>query len=324
MGMEALISRRLEVRSGAEQEINAILSGSRQVWGMGITQEDYVEYHRLVRHHPWSEKNFQHLVLGDELGDIFSSCKLYLHQIKADGQLYRVGSIGAVFTPSVYRSKGYARQMLEHLLDRLREDGYDLAMLFSDIGTEFYARFNFRVVRKYDPVYAFLNGKRERAQVMIYEFLPPELLDWHLRYAAGQRFSLVRSPDYFQLLSDRITWHRRYMGFREQRVIVSREDSSYLWVDLSRWRIILRDFGTASPNPAHALSGLLSGLRAKHGFKELGGWLPNDFDNYSFLQLKEKRLRSKTVLMISALSKKAEAVFKLPDDQIHFWLADYF
>jgi hypothetical protein len=114
------------------------------------------------------------------------------------------------------------------------------------------------------------------------------------------------------------------MGFREQRIIVSPKEQSYLWVDLSRWQLVVRDFASSSPAPAPALARLLAALHAKYSFKELGGWLPKEFDSYYFLKLKEKRLRNKTILMITALNPKAESLFMLPDDEIHFWLADYF
>ena len=157
--MEAASEARLSLRPGTEQEIHAILSGSRQVWGAGISLEDYVQYHSLIRHHAWSKTHFQHLVLTDDQGGLFSSCKVYHHKVRVKDEICKIAGVGAVFTPASFRSKGYARQMLESVLDQLRESGCDLVMLFSDIGPEFYARLNFRVIRKYDPVYAFLSQK---------------------------------------------------------------------------------------------------------------------------------------------------------------------
>jgi len=322
--MEAAGEQRLGLRPGTESEIVKVLTGSKQVWGAGISLEDYVEYHRLIRHHPWSKNHFQHLVLADELGDIFSSCKIYYHQARVDSELFKLAGVGAVFTPAAFRGKGYAQQMLEHILDELRESGYDLVMLFSDIGPEYYTRLDFRLIRKYDPVYSFLNLPPPPPAVEVYEYLPEELLEWHLAFAPKSRFALTRTRDYFQLLSERIDWHRKYMGFREQRVLVAREDQSYLWVDLSRFRLIVRDFAAASDPPDQALSRLLAGLQARFNFREITGWLPPEFERYPCLKLREKHLRNKTILMMTALNEKARAIFSLPDDEIHFWLADYF
>lgn len=322
--MEAAGEQRLLLRPGTEAELFKVLSGSRQVWGAGISLEDYVEYHRLIREHPWSRNHFQHLLLSDEAGEIFSSCKLYRHEARLEGELCRLAGIGAVFTPAAFRSKGYAQQMLEHLLDELGKAGYDLVMLFSDIGPEYYARLDFRLVRKYDPVYAFSNLPPKPPPVEVYEYLPEKLLDWHLVFAQKARFSLIRTRDYFQLLSERINWHRRYMGFREQRVLVSQDDQSYIWVDLLRNRLIVRDFATASAHPQDALARLLAALQAGFGAREITGWLPPEFERWPCLKLREKHLRSKTILMMAALNQKAQALFRLPDEEIHFWLADYF
>ena len=144
------------------------------------------------------------------------------------------------------------------------------------------------------------------------------------RIPSRQKFSLVRTRDYFQLLSDRINWHKRYMGFREQRIFVSHQEQSYLWVDLSRWQLVVRDFAAVSQNHGMALARLLAALHAKYSFKELSGWLPKDFDAYSFLKLKEKHPRNKTILMLAGMTPRAESLFTLSDDEIHFWLADYF
>jgi len=322
--MEAAVSSRLELRPGSEVEIFTVLSGSRAIWGAGVSMEDYIEYHRLIRHHGWSAQNFQHLVLVDDLNTILSSCKQYKHRVRLDGQTLRVASVGAVFTPPEYRSRGYANQMLEHIMDELRGQGFDLIMLYSDIGTEFYARLNFRTVIKYDPAYTFINNKFPPSEISVYEYLPEQLLDWHLSYSQKQRFSLARTPLYFQLLSERISWHRKYMGFRDQRVIVSDQEQSYLWVDLNKWRPIIRDFASASENPPEALARLLAALQARFGFKEIGGWLPAEFDGYHFLKISEKHLRAKTIPMVSPLSEQGSLVLQLPDDEIHFWLADYF
>jgi len=322
--MEAVVGRRMLLRPGTEHELLTVLAASRQVWGRGISAEDYIEFHRLIRSHPWSDENFRHLVLVDDLGEIVSSCKIYYHELKLGSDIFRLVGLAAVFTMPEHRSRGYATQMLEHILDEVSGQGFDLVMLFSDIGIEFYARLGLEQVRKYDPVYAFLNPKIKPAEIAVFEYLPEELLNWHLAYAERQKFSLVRTGKYFQLLSDRIDWHRKYMGFREQRVIVSHEDQGYVWADLTRWRLIIRDFASASENPKEALARILSALQARFNFREVAGWLPDEFDYYSFFKLKEKRLRTKTVLMFTALNERGRVVLKLAPEEIHFWLADYF
>ncbi|KAF0432777.1 Acyl-CoA N-acyltransferase [Gigaspora margarita] len=55
-------------------------------------------------------------------------------------------SIASVFTPPQYRHKGYASTMMKLLSDKLRFDfKAAFSFLFSDIGTEFYGRFGWKV-----------------------------------------------------------------------------------------------------------------------------------------------------------------------------------
>jgi predicted acetyltransferase len=232
--------------------------------------------------------------------------------------------IGAIFTPLHNRGKGYAGQMLEYSLDTLGDQGVDLVMLFSDIGAEFYARFGFRLVAKEDPIYGFSEKGIEPAEITIYNHLPAEVQEWDRPYDSGQKFSLLRSPEYYSLLSERISWHQEFMGFKEQKVIVSFADRSYLWADLSRWRMTVRKFGAASDDPERALGRILAAVREKVGFHDFTGWLPQDFESCRFLKLKEKEPRNRTLMMMATLNERAGPTHQLTPDELQFWLADYF
>ena len=314
----------LKLRPASEAELFAVLNQTRLVWGVGVSLEDYLEYHRLIRWHPWSRENFQHLILTDEKGQILSSCKTYFHKAKIKNDVVKLCGIGAVFTPPEFRQKGYATQMLSSLLDELKEKGFDLAMLFSDIGTDFYARLGFQLIEKKDPIYRFVNPLKISSQVEITEHLPKQIWSWYRSYSQKNDFALLRPDDYFQLLSERISWHKRYLGFRSQKVFILKEDKSYLWVDLSRWRLVVRDFACGGDEPDIALYRLLSFIHQRYPFQEIYGWLPKEFDGYRFLKLKEKRKRQKTLLMFCALTEKGRKIFELPPEEIQFWLADYF
>ena len=197
-------------------------------------------------------------------------------------------------------------------------------MLFSDIGAEFYARFGFRLVVKKDPIYGFSEKGLAPAEIAIFNHLPAEVQEWDRTYDRTEKFSLLRSPEYYSLLSERISWHQQYMGFKEQKVIVSFADQSYLWADLSRWRMTVRKFGTGSADAETALGRILAAVRDKVGFHDFAGWLPQDFESYRFLKLKEKEPRNRTLMMMATLNERARPVHQLTPDEIQFWLADYF
>ncbi len=322
--MERSLSLEFMLRPAEEEELRALLSQSRLVWGVGVRFEDYFKYHSLIRAHPWSENNFQHLILVNGEGEILSSCKTYFHQVRVKGRFLKLCGIGAVFTPPEHRGRGFASQMLSALLQQLKEKEFDLALLFSDIGTEFYARLGFQMIPKQDPVYLFLEDKLAPLEIKIYEHLPEEVWEWQRSYAGRQVFSLFRPDDYFQLLSERISWQKKYLSFREQRVLVSPSEQSYLWVDLGRRRLVIRDFACAGNDSEGALKRLLAKARKEFGFKEIYGWLPEEFSRYPFLKLKERRGRSRTLMMFSALTPAGKEIFSLSPEQIQYWLADYF
>jgi Predicted acetyltransferase len=48
-----------------------------------------------------------------------------------------------VFTKPVHRGRGAARELIERLVEREAADGADAALLFSEIGPDYYARLGF-------------------------------------------------------------------------------------------------------------------------------------------------------------------------------------
>src|SRR5262249_9610969 len=74
------------------------------------------------------------------------SAKMYDFEATLDGRRIRVAGIGAVFTQPVHRGRGAARELLTRLLDRAAGGGCDLALLFSEIGPDYYARLGFEAI----------------------------------------------------------------------------------------------------------------------------------------------------------------------------------
>ncbi len=71
---------------------------------------------------------------------------LYVHdlEVRIGGSIVRVGGIGGVWTHEEYRRRGFARKVLEDALDYMREEGYDLSLLFGI--PDFYHRFGYAPV----------------------------------------------------------------------------------------------------------------------------------------------------------------------------------
>ncbi|HEY1976535.1 MAG TPA: GNAT family N-acetyltransferase [Candidatus Baltobacteraceae bacterium] len=75
---------------------------------------------------------------------LLASLKEYDRTILDGSRRLRAVGLGAVFTPEALRGRGYATAMIAAVLDRARNEGYDVAYLFSDIRPQFYAAIGFR------------------------------------------------------------------------------------------------------------------------------------------------------------------------------------
>ena len=111
----------------------------RRVWNSG-------DYRRSVgRGQPTclgSRPRGFHVWLDDE-NRVLSSMKLYRPLIRIGETVARAAVLGAIFTPMTRRRRGYAGAMLGAVIRRCREEGHRACLLFSDIGTAYYARFGF-------------------------------------------------------------------------------------------------------------------------------------------------------------------------------------
>lgn len=125
--------------------LEEILDASHELWSDGLTRAAYGRYFAAQVRTPWGARNLHRvaLVRGDEL---LASAKQYDFAARLDGDTVRVAGIGAVFTQPEARGRGHARELVERLLDRAGQEGFDLALLFSEIGPRYYERLGFVAV----------------------------------------------------------------------------------------------------------------------------------------------------------------------------------
>ncbi len=76
-------------------------------------------------------------------GVLRSSCKLYTFEFLAQGHTYRLAGLGAVYTQLNSRGSGYATELINEVLDFCETKNFDGVILYSEIGTDFYADFGF-------------------------------------------------------------------------------------------------------------------------------------------------------------------------------------
>ncbi len=125
-----------------DEYVRVVLPRSRELWAGARTFEQYVQEFEAAAASPWGKRRFRTIGLRVD-GTLVASCKRYDRVLRCGERRFRAAGIGAVFTPPELRGRGYATALLGALLDAERDDGTDLAYLFSDIHPAFYERLGF-------------------------------------------------------------------------------------------------------------------------------------------------------------------------------------
>ncbi|HET6278754.1 MAG TPA: GNAT family N-acetyltransferase [Candidatus Polarisedimenticolia bacterium] len=84
------------------------------------------------------------LIVGSAADDlIVASLELHCGEGELHGRAVRIAGIGALFTPPEQRGRRYGAALVAMVVDRARHDGFHLALLFSDIGADYFTRLGF-------------------------------------------------------------------------------------------------------------------------------------------------------------------------------------
>src|ERR1035437_3028925 len=119
-----------------------ILDAPYATWHEGLSRHAYGRYYAAQVATAWGQRGLRRLALvdGDE---VLASAKVYSFGAELEGRDTQVLGLGAVFTQPAHRGRGMARDLIEQILQRSGADGADLALLFSEIGPDYYARLDF-------------------------------------------------------------------------------------------------------------------------------------------------------------------------------------
>jgi predicted N-acetyltransferase YhbS len=122
--------------------LQQILSESFSLWNDGLDRERYGQFWEAQLRTPWGSAHLDRIALI-EGGVVLSSAKRYDLSARIEGRIRRVLGIGAVFTSPARRGRGAAGRLLEFMLETAEAEGYEYAMLFSEIDPAFYERLDF-------------------------------------------------------------------------------------------------------------------------------------------------------------------------------------
>lgn len=129
------------LRRADEPLVERIIKETYPIWNEGLSLEGYRRWNALQMRTSWGAAHLWRVALmeGEE---ILASAKGYDLR---DSRLKVLG-IGAVFTPESRRGQGWARELIEQMIDAAEREGYQAAVLFSEIGAEIYERMGFTAI----------------------------------------------------------------------------------------------------------------------------------------------------------------------------------
>jgi predicted N-acetyltransferase YhbS len=305
-----------------------VLPHSSAIWSNGRSFDEYVEDFVAVAAGAYGKRHFRTLGLRLD-GSIVVSCKRYERELRCGDRMMRAAGIGALFTPTALRGRGYASAMIGALLDSERAAGTDVAYLFSDIHPAFYERLGFVAL----PA---------RTISLRAEMLPPTRLeitmvgddDWS---AIRRGFEALDSRRPIALKRTPLVWEwlrttARASRNKSDRVALiahrSRTASAYVFGQrLPKLdAFVMDEFGYTGDDGFDAVAPLIRS--AAGDLRKVTGWLPPDIARPALPRGAVKK-RKNGMTMIALLSQPARAAWRrhaaaiLADDADRCWSTDH-
>jgi GNAT superfamily N-acetyltransferase len=186
----------LKLTTATGDLLETILDGTFTIWSEGLTRRAYSQWNRGMTGTAWGRQRLRRVALlrDDEL---LASAKRYDFAALIGGKRQEILGIGAVFTPPGLRGRGHARALVEHMLADAEERGCTAAVLFSEIGGDYYASMGFAPVDR-EVVSISVRLKPGAPMVMMRS---AEVADLPLiaqisqQYNDGAGFAFDRTPD---------------------------------------------------------------------------------------------------------------------------------
>jgi GNAT superfamily N-acetyltransferase len=207
--------------------LERILDDTYPTWHDGLSRQNYGRYWAAQRKTSWGEAHLDRVALQDG-PHVVASAKRYDLSLRLDGRIRRVMGIGAVFTAPPYRGRGAAKELLRRMMDTGEAEGFEYALLFSEIAPRIYEQLDFVPVPLTEcrlavdqkgggPPAVLVRSGEERDL--------PAIAEISAARAADSRLALVRSEDFIKqgLARTRLLAGLGAPGLREVEFLVSEE-----------------------------------------------------------------------------------------------------
>jgi predicted N-acetyltransferase YhbS len=312
--------------------LDRILDDTYNIWHDGLTRPAYGRFYAAQLATPWGRAHLRRLALveGDE---VLASAKLYAFDAVLDGRPIKVAGIGAVFTPPASRGRGAARDLMERLLERAAADGADLALLFSEIGPDYYARLGFETIATTDQQLRVTESTRYGAPATMVRGGDDrdlaDIVSMGRARAEPYRFHLNRDRDlvHFAIARKRLLAGLGPSGVRARHFFIAEEGASaaaYVVISVRGNEWTLEEAGDRDPSGAR-VGAILQVLIARDPAETrpaIKAWLPAGFLPPQVTVIGEQP--SGEVMMARALTPAAESVRALRAEDVLYWRGDAF
>jgi len=314
--------------------LDRILDDTYAIWNDGLTRRAYARFFAAQAATPWGRKHLRRLALVDG-DDVVASAKVYRFEALLDGQPIQVAGLGAVFTAPAARGRGAARELVDQLLEHAAADGADLALLFSEIGPEYYARLGFDAIATTDRQLRVTESTRYGAPMTMVrggddrDFA--DIVAQGRTRAEPYRFHLIRDRDlvHFAIAKKRLFAGLSAPGVRATHFLIAEEGASAVaYVVISArgnvWTV--EEMGDRDPAGARA-GAILQALIARDPAEKrpaISAWLPEKLLPPQVTIIGETP--SAEVMMIKSLSARARGMVPSPPSpsEILYWRSDLF
>jgi GNAT superfamily N-acetyltransferase len=310
--------------------LEQILRESFSMWGEGLSYPNYLRFWQAQLFTPWGAAHLDRVALVEN-GGVLSSAKRYDLSARIDGRIRRVLGIGAVFTSPPRRRRGGARQLLQSILDSAVAEGYEFAMLFSEIGPAFYEALDFVPITLMESRIRVKQGRGSPAVLIRAgdDRDIPAVAELSASRGSRARLALARSEDWIRygITKRRLLSGLGGAGVREVEFLVTEEAHTavaYVITTVSHGQWFIEDAGDRDPTGAR-VGAMLQAMLARTPHldqPDIRAWLPHGFVPPQTEIVGTEP--TSEVLMIRPLQDRTLPLPPIAAEDVVYWRSDYF
>jgi GNAT superfamily N-acetyltransferase len=312
------------------QHLEQILRESYPIWGEGLNYGAYASYWEAQQRTAWGAAHLDRVALVEQ-GTVTTSAKRYDLSARIEGRIRRVLGIGAVFTSPQRRGRGGARRLLHALLEWAEAEGYEYAMLFSEIDPRLYEGFDFVPVPLFESQITVT--RRDGAPAVLVRAGDDRdlaaIVEMNAVRSANARLSLDRGEDWirFGIAKRRLLSGLGPPGLRQVEFLVTEEGHqavAYLVCTVHEDRWFIEDAGDRDPAGAR-LGAMLQVMLARTPHlpqPPIHAWWPPSLRPPQLTVTAESP--TSEVLMIRPLLNRTLPLPPLAADEVIYWRGDFF